>query len=128
MSIVKKGSYRKPDISLKVQSFKSCNNKHMITSTQTTNTEIFTFIAVLVSKLLTRKVLLTKQKREKKLLKSKLLFKKTAIFTDELLQNYKQLECEIFRKLLKNILNLQHYTFKSVSSLMQTQIFVRTSF
>ena len=48
--------------SLKVQSCKLCNAKYMITSTQITNTEIFTFIAVLVFKLLSRKVLFINRK------------------------------------------------------------------
>ena len=42
---------------LKVQQFKSYNNKYMIASTQIANTEIFTLIAVLVFKLLSHKVL-----------------------------------------------------------------------
>ena len=42
---------------LKVQSCKLCNKKYMIASTQITNTEVFAFIAVLVLKLLSRKVL-----------------------------------------------------------------------
>ena len=42
---------------LKVQSCKLYNNKYMIASTQITNTEIFAFIAVLVFKLFSRKVL-----------------------------------------------------------------------
>ena len=42
---------------LKVQSCKLCNNKYMITSTQITNTEIFAYIAFLVSQLLSREVL-----------------------------------------------------------------------
>ena len=33
---------------MKVQSCKLCNNKYMIASTQTTNIEIFAFIAILV--------------------------------------------------------------------------------
>ena len=61
----------------------------MIASTQITNTEIFTIIAVLVFKLLSRKVLFTKRKDKKKLLKSRLLFKKIANSTGKLLQNYK---------------------------------------
>ena len=44
-------------VELKVQSCKLYNNKYMITATQITNTEIFVFIAVLVYKLLSRKVL-----------------------------------------------------------------------
>ena len=42
---------------LKVQSCKLCNNKCMSASTQIKNTEIFAFTAVLVFKLLSRKVL-----------------------------------------------------------------------
>ena len=42
---------------LKVQSCKLRNSKYMIASAQVTNTEIFTFIAVLAFKLLSRKVL-----------------------------------------------------------------------
>ena len=56
----------KPDkgqrIVLKVQSCKLYNNKYMIASTQITNTEIFTFIAVLVFKLLSRKILFINRK------------------------------------------------------------------
>ena len=47
---------------LKVQSCKLCNSKYMIASTKVTNTEIFAFIAVLVFKLLSRKVLLINRK------------------------------------------------------------------
>ena len=47
---------------LKVQSCKSHNNKFMIASTQVTSTEIFAFIAVLVFKLLSRKVLFINRK------------------------------------------------------------------
>ena len=47
---------------LKVQSCKLYNNKYMIASTQITNTEIFAFIAVLVFKLLSRKVLFINRK------------------------------------------------------------------
>ena len=53
---------------------------------QVTNTEVFAFIAVLVFKLLSHKVLFINRK-DKKLLKSRLLFKKIANFTGELLQN-----------------------------------------
>ena len=63
----------------------------MIASTQITNTEIFAFISVLLLKLLIRKVLLTNGKRQWKLLKSRLIFKKIADFTGQLLQNYKQM-------------------------------------
>ena len=47
---------------LKVQSCKLCNSIYMIASTQIANTEIFTFIGVLVFKLLSRKVLLKNRK------------------------------------------------------------------
>ena len=50
------------DIKLKVQSCKLYNNKYMIASTQITSTEILAFIAVLVFKLLSRKVLFTNRK------------------------------------------------------------------
>ena len=49
----------------------------MITSTKLTNTEIFAFIAVLVFKLLSRKVLFRNRKGM------------IAYFTGKLLQNYK---------------------------------------
>ena len=92
----------------------------MIALTQITNTEIFAFIVVLVFKLFSRKILFINKKRQKKLLKSRLLFKKIANFTGKLLQNYKQLECEIFRILLKHLsdhvtmffFNLHDCTFK----------------
>ena len=61
----------------------------MIASTQITITEIFAFITKLVFKLLSRKVLFVNKKDKKKLLKSRLLFKKIANFTGKLLQNYK---------------------------------------
>ena len=47
---------------LKVQSCKSYNNKYLIASTQITSNEIFAFIAVLVFKLLSRKVLFINRK------------------------------------------------------------------
>ena len=50
---------------LKVQSCKLYNNKYMISSTQITNTEIFAFIAALVFKLLSRKVLFINRKDNK---------------------------------------------------------------
>ena len=93
----------------------------MIALAQTTNTEIFAFIVVLVFKFLSLQVLFINKKRQEKLLKSRLLFKKTANFTDKLLQNDKQLECEIFRIFLKHIViiyqcffNLHDCTFKHV--------------
>ena len=74
---------------LNVQSCKLYNNKYMIPSIQITNTEIFASISALVLKWLSRKVLFTNRKGQKKLLKSRLLFKKIANFTGQLLQNYK---------------------------------------
>ena len=47
---------------LKIQSCKLYNNKYVIASTQRTNIEIFAFIANLVFKLLSRKVLFIKRK------------------------------------------------------------------
>ena len=61
----------------------------MIALTQITDTGIFAFISVLALKLLNRKVLFTNRKRQWKLLKSRLLFKKIANFLGQLLQNYK---------------------------------------
>ena len=49
---------------LKAQSCKLYNDKYMIASTQIKNTEIFAFIAVLVFKLLSRKVFVYKHKRQ----------------------------------------------------------------
>ena len=50
---------------LKVQSLKLYNDKYMIASTQITNTEIFAFIAFLVFKLLSRKVLFINTKNNR---------------------------------------------------------------
>ena len=62
----------------------------MIASTQITNTEIFAFIAVLVFKLLSRKVLFINKKDNRNCYKvGRLLLKKIANFTGKLLQNYK---------------------------------------
>ena len=47
---------------LKVESCKLYNNKYMITLTQIGNSEIFAFIAVLVFKLLSHKVLFINRK------------------------------------------------------------------
>ena len=55
----------------------------MITSIQVTNTEIFAFIAVLVFKLFSRKILFINRKE------NKLLFKKIVNFRGKLLQKYK---------------------------------------
>ena len=60
----------------------------MIASTQITNTKIFASIAILVFKLLSRKVLFI-NRRQQKLLKSRLHVNKIANFTGKLLQNYK---------------------------------------
>ena len=51
---------------LKVQLCELHNNKYRIASTQITNTEIFAFIAVLVLKLLSRKLLFINRKDNKK--------------------------------------------------------------
>ena len=51
---------------LKVQWCKLYDNKYMIASTQIANTEIFAYIAVLVFKLLSRKVLFINRKDNKK--------------------------------------------------------------
>ena len=50
---------------IKVQSCKLHNNKYIIALTQLMNTNIFFFIAVLVFKLLSRKVLFTNKKDKK---------------------------------------------------------------
>ena len=49
-------------VAIKVKPCKLHYNKYMIVSTQITNTEIFAFIAVLVFKLLSRKVLFINRK------------------------------------------------------------------
>ena len=56
----------------------------MIASTQRTNTEIFAFIAALVFRVLSRKVVYN-QKKHSKLLKSRLLVKKIASFMGKFL-------------------------------------------
>ena len=91
---------------LQLQSCELYINKYMIVLTQITNTEVFAFIAVLFFKLFTRlqteKAFLQTEKAQKEL-KSRLLFKKTAVFTGKLLQNQKQLECKILMVLLKHV-------------------------
>ena len=52
-------------IELKVQSSRLYSIKYMVASTQTTKTEIFAFIAALVFKLLSRKVLFTNRKDDR---------------------------------------------------------------
>ena len=56
--------YRNQEQTLKVQSCKLYNNKYTIALTQITNTEIFAFIAVVVFKLLSSKVLFINRKRQ----------------------------------------------------------------
>ena len=73
---------------LKMQSYNLRNKKYMLASTQISNTATLAFIAVLPLRLLSCKVFFIKRKQ--KLLKSNLLFKKIANFTNKLLQNYKQ--------------------------------------
>ena len=58
----------------------------MITSTQITNTKISAFIAVLVFKLMSCKVLFINREDNRK---SRVLFEKIANFMGKLLQNYK---------------------------------------
>ena len=87
---------------LEVQS-RELYNKNMIALTQITNSEIFAFITLPVFKILIPKVLFINRK-DKRNLKSRLLFKKIANFTGKLLQNCKQLECKIFRILLKHLI------------------------
>ena len=60
----------------------------MIASTQITNTEFFVFTIVLVFKL-SRKNLFINGKKQYKLSKSRLRFKKIGKFSGKLLQNYK---------------------------------------
>ena len=52
------------------------------------NTEIFTFIAFLIFKLLSRKVLFINKKYNRNCQKVRLLFKKIAFSTGKLLKNY----------------------------------------
>ena len=59
----------------------------MIASLRITNTEVFVFIAVLVFKLLSHKVLFINRKDNRNLLRGRLLFKKIVNFTRKLLQN-----------------------------------------
>ena len=84
-------------IYLKAQLCKLYHNKHIITSTQKTNTEInfcfhssFSFYVILF---INRKTM--------ELLKGRLAFKKITYFAGKLLQSYKYLECEVFRILMK---------------------------
>ena len=72
---------------LEVQS-RELYNKNMIALTQITNSEIFAFITLPVFKISIPKVLFINRK-DKRNLKSRLLFKKIANFTGKLLQNCK---------------------------------------
>ena len=74
---------------LKFQSCKFYKNKYMIASTQITNSDIFAFIAVIAYKLLCHTVLFINRKKQKKLVKSRLRFKKIANLRGKLLQNSK---------------------------------------
>ena len=85
----------------------------MTASTQITNSEIFTFIAVLVFMLVSRKVLFI-NKRQQKSLKSRLLFKKIANVRGKLLQNYKELECEICSIVFKHAMDSLSVFFQFV--------------
>ena len=87
---------------LKVRSCKLYNNKYMIESTQIVNTEISAFITVLVIKLLSRKILFINRKGNRN---CRILFQEIVNFTSKLLQNYKFLEYENFRILLKHVSN-----------------------
>ena len=64
---------------LEVQSCKLYNNQYIIASSQITNTKIVTFIALLVFKLLSRKVLFIKEKTTETV-KNRLLFLKNSKF------------------------------------------------
>ena len=93
----------------------------MIASTQIANTKIFAFIAFLVFKLLSPWLL----KRQKKLLKIRLIFKKIANFTVKLLQNYEYLECEIFNFIKKR---LQQRCFPvNIAKFLRTLLYLRTA-
>ena len=61
----------------------------MMTLTQIANTEIFAFIAILVFRLLSRKVLFINTKDNRNCQKVGYFFKKIANFTGKLQQNYK---------------------------------------
>ena len=89
-----------------VQSCKLYYNKiYMVASTQIKNTEIFAFIAAPnLSKLLSRKMVFINRK-DNRLLKSRLVFKEIVNFTGKLLQNYKLLESKIFKSFLKHVSN-----------------------
>ena len=93
--------YEKTVNLLKVPSCKLYHNKCMIASAQITSTEIFAFIAVLAFKLLSRKSRKTEKSIETA--KKQATSYENDKFYGELLQIYKQLECKIFRILLKHL-------------------------
>ena len=66
----------------------------MIVSTQITNTEFFSIHSCSSFYVVEPYNFVYKQKRQKKLLKSRLIFKKIANSTGKLLENYKYLEFE----------------------------------
>ena len=66
----------------------------MVTLTEITNPKCFAFIVFLVFKLFSHKIIVYKQKRQEKVLKSRLLFKRIKSFMGALQQNYKSLKCE----------------------------------
>ena len=90
-----------------VQSCKLYNKKYMIASTKITNTEIFTLIAVLVFE---PSSFANKQKRQQKLLKSRLLFKISRVNYSK---KYKQLKCQIFWIFLKHVSDYLSVLFQS---------------
>ena len=68
------------------------------------------------------KFLFTNIQKQQHTLKSSLLFKKNANFTGDYLENYKDLECEVFRVMLSykhehigRFSNLHWYTFKTIA-------------
>ena len=71
---------------LKVQSCNLSNSKYMITSIQIKITEIFAFIAALVFKLLSHKILVINRK-DNGTVEKQATIKKIANFTGKLLQN-----------------------------------------
>ena len=80
---------------IKVQSYKLYNNQYIIALTQITNTVIFAFIAILVFKLLSHKVLLIKRKDNRNW--------KIANFAGKLLQRHKELGYKFFRIFLIHV-------------------------
>ena len=75
----------------------------MIFSSQMTNTSIFAFIAVLVFKSLSCKVLFINRKDNRNCQKVVYFLRKQQISRVNFMQNCKQLECNFFRILLKHV-------------------------